>query len=213
MGLLLISLMILSIVGYSISSISSENSGEDYVIISGLKFYDAGGLWVFVAGDSEFYFSNLPNETTVLEPGRVAGPKAVCSFFPLCDKVVRLLRRQWFGLSLGLLLDSRQSPTTLPQKGGCPILNAAVDSDNSDLPIRSSVLQALDNWLDSVSRIVNSGKRKGEIQAHVDADDFASQFVSSIEGGIMLSKVTGDPAHLERVVNHLIDLVNKELRE
>lgn len=98
------------------------------------------------------------------------------------------------------------------EKGGCPILNAAVDSDNSDLPIRSSVLKAIDNWLDSVVRIVESGKKKGEIKADVDSGEFASLFVSSIEGSLMLSKVTGEPVHLERTVNRIIDRVNNELR-
>ena len=100
----------------------------------------------------------------------------------------------------------------LSKKGGCPILNAAVDSDNSDLPIRSNVLRAIENWLDSVVLIIEGGKEKGEIKAHVNAGELASLFVSSIEGGIMLSKVTGDPASLQRVVNHIIDLVNRDLR-
>ena len=101
---------------------------------------------------------------------------------------------------------------TLMQKGGCPILNAAVDSDNTELPIRSSVRAAIDNWLDAVARIVASGKKKAEIRAHVDPREFASLFVAAIEGGVMLSKVTGDPVHLERAVNHLIQQVNQELR-
>jgi hypothetical protein len=118
-----------------------------------------------------------------------------------CDKLIAFA---------GFYIDHFQA---LIHKGGCPILNAAVDSDNSELPVRSSVLQALGNGLESVSRLVNSGKRKGEITAHVDPGEFASLFVSSVEGGIMLSKATGDPAHLERVVNQIIDPVNKELRE
>ena len=100
----------------------------------------------------------------------------------------------------------------LCKQGGCPILNAAIDSDNSSSPIRFSVLQAIDQWLNSIIQIINSGKKKGEIKAHVDPDEFASLFVSSIEGSIMLSKVTGDSGHLEKAVNHIIDRVNSELR-
>ena len=101
---------------------------------------------------------------------------------------------------------------TISKKGGCPILNAAVDSDNSDLPIRSNILRAIQYWLDSVVLIIEGGKEKGEIKAHIDAGEFASLFVSSIEGGVMISKVTGDAASLERAVNHIIDLVNRDLR-
>jgi len=100
----------------------------------------------------------------------------------------------------------------ITRTGGCPILNAAVDTDNTDLPIRSDVLRAIEKWLDSVVQIIDSGVRKGEIREDVDPAEFASLFVSSIEGGIMLSKVTGEPAPLARAVNHIIDMVNRDLR-
>ncbi len=77
--------------------------------------------------------------------------------------------------------------------GGCPLLNAAVDTDNSDLPIRSDVLRVIEKWLDMVGQIIDEGMRKGEIKKGLDSAEFASLFVSSIEGGLMLSKVTGQP--------------------
>ena len=92
------------------------------------------------------------------------------------------------------------------------MLNAAIDTDNKDLPVRTSVLAAIDMWLGSIIQIITKGKKKGEIKPHADPAEFASLFVTSIEGGMMLSKVTSDPVHLERAANHLIDLVNKELR-
>ncbi len=101
---------------------------------------------------------------------------------------------------------------TACDKGGCPVLNAAIDTDNKDLPVRTSVLAAIDMWLGSIIQIIKKGKKKGEIKPHADPAEFASLFVTSIEGGMMLSKVTSDPVHLERAANHLIDLVNKELR-
>ena len=100
----------------------------------------------------------------------------------------------------------------ITKTGGCPLLNAAVDTDNSDLPIRSDVLRVIEKWLDLVVQIIDDGMRKGEIKEDVDPAEFASLFVSSIEGGIMLSKVTGDPTPLARVVNHIIDIVNRDMR-
>ena len=40
---------------------------------------------------------------------------------------------------------------TLSQRGGCPILNAAVDSDNSELPLRDVVIRSLEGWMNSIS--------------------------------------------------------------
>ncbi len=101
----------------------------------------------------------------------------------------------------------------LSQSGGCPILNAAVDSDNSDLPLRDVVVKSLDNWTGSIKNIMKRGVKNGEIRKGVDPEIFASFFVSLIEGGIMLSKVTGDRSHLDRNVSILKSKIIDELRE
>jgi TetR/AcrR family transcriptional regulator, transcriptional repressor for nem operon len=101
---------------------------------------------------------------------------------------------------------------TVSQRGGCPILNAAVDSDNSELPLRDVVIRSLESWMSSISTIVKNGIKKGEIKAGVNPDAFATYFVSLIEGGIMLSKVTGSRIHLERNVSYLAGRIEDELR-
>ena len=101
---------------------------------------------------------------------------------------------------------------TVSQRGGCPILNAAVDSDNSELPLRDVVIRSLEGWMNSISTIIKKGIKSGEIKEGVNPDAFATYFVSLIEGGIMLSKVTGSRIHLERNVSHLVSKINAELR-
>jgi AcrR family transcriptional regulator len=107
----------------------------------------------------------------------------------------------------------RDAFDTVSQSGGCPILNAAVDSDNSELSLRDVVIRSLQGWMSSISMIIKKGIKNGEIKAGVNPDAFATYFVSLIEGGIMLSKVTGSRIHLERNVSQLIDRINNELRE
>jgi TetR/AcrR family transcriptional regulator, transcriptional repressor for nem operon len=98
------------------------------------------------------------------------------------------------------------------QSGGCPILNAAVDSDNSDLPLRDVVIKSLDYWIGSIKNIMGKGIKKGEIRKGLDVETFASFFVSLIEGGIMLSKVTGDRGHLDGNVSILKSKIMDELK-
>jgi TetR/AcrR family transcriptional regulator, transcriptional repressor for nem operon len=102
---------------------------------------------------------------------------------------------------------------SVSQTGGCPILNAAIDSDNSELPLREVVIRSLENWMNSISMIIKKGIKKNEIKEGVNPDAFATYFVSLIEGGIMLSKVTGSRIHLERNVSCLVGRINDELRE
>ena len=100
----------------------------------------------------------------------------------------------------------------ISKNGGCPILNAAIDSDNVHPPLKERVTQAIEDWTNSVSRIVYSGIKRKQINKNAKPEQFASLFVSLIEGGMMLSKVTGNTIHLSRNIDHIIYLVNTELR-
>ena len=93
---------------------------------------------------------------------------------------------------------------TISMKGGCPILNAAIDSDNVHPPLKERVAQAIENWTNNVSRIVYSGIKRKQINKNAKPEQFASVFVSLIEGGLMLSKVTGNTIHLSRNIDHII---------
>ena len=100
----------------------------------------------------------------------------------------------------------------ISRNGGCPILNAAIDSDNVHLPLKERVVQVIEDWTNSISRIVYSGIKRKQINRNAKPEQFASLFVSLIEGGMMLSKVTGNTIHLSRNIDHIIHLVNTELR-
>jgi len=100
----------------------------------------------------------------------------------------------------------------LSNAGGCPILNAAVDSDDVHAQLKNRVADAMARWMETIVRIIYSGVKHGQIAPTVKAEQLATLFVSLIEGGILLSKTTGNIIHLSRNVDHLIHLVNSELR-
>lgn len=100
----------------------------------------------------------------------------------------------------------------ISENGGCPILNAAIDSENVHPPLKKRVARAIEFWTNSISRIVYSGIKHKQITQNAKPEQFASVFVSLIEGGIMLSKATGNTIHLSRNIDHIIHMVNTELR-
>jgi AcrR family transcriptional regulator len=100
----------------------------------------------------------------------------------------------------------------ISQRGGCPILNAAIDSDNTELPLRDLVIRSIDDWIGMIILIIRRGIKRREIKGDIDTEAFATLFVSFIEGGIMLSKVTGDRVHLDRNLTFLINKINAVLR-
>jgi AcrR family transcriptional regulator len=100
----------------------------------------------------------------------------------------------------------------ISRKGGCPLLNAAIDSDNIHPPLKERVAEAIESWINTVTRIIYSGIKLKQINPNAKPEQFASVFVSLIEGGIMLSKATGNTIHLSRNIDQIIYLVNAELR-
>jgi TetR/AcrR family transcriptional regulator, transcriptional repressor for nem operon len=94
-----------------------------------------------------------------------------------------------------------------PIAGGCPVLNLAIESDDTNPILRDRVCQALDQWRNLIIRIVNRGIDRQEIRATVDADKAATLIISTLEGAIMMSKLYQTPLHLERAIEHLTDYV------
>ncbi|MEH1817575.1 MAG: TetR/AcrR family transcriptional regulator [Nostoc sp.] len=90
-----------------------------------------------------------------------------------------------------------------PIKGGCPLLNTAVESDDAHPALRERAQQAMNSWLHLIHRIIETGIEKGEIRPEVSADEIATIIIATLEGAVMMSKLYGDSIHMHRVINHL----------
>ena len=97
-------------------------------------------------------------------------------------------------------LEYRDNP---PLPGGCPIMNTAIEWDDTNSLLRDKTQQAMDSWRNLIIRIVEKGIKKGEIKPTIESDAVATVIISTIEGGIMMSKLYQDSIHLERVVTSL----------
>lgn len=75
--------------------------------------------------------------------------------------------------------------------GGCPVLNTAIESDDTHGELRAKAVGAIESWYASIEKIIKNGAEAGEIRKDTNAKDFAGAFIALIEGGIMLAKVTG----------------------
>ncbi len=98
-----------------------------------------------------------------------------------------------------------------PIAGGCPILNTAIESDDTNSPLRDRALQAINSWRSLIVRIVQKGIKKGEVRSHVEPDTVATIIICNLEGAIMMSKLERNPIHLERAVQHLQQYIQDNL--
>ena len=92
-------------------------------------------------------------------------------------------------------------------EGGCPIMNTAIEADDTYPDLRDRARESMTLWHRLVGRIVKDGKADGVLADDVDPYALASTITASLEGALMLSRLYGDPAHMDRVVDHLVEHV------
>jgi len=95
--------------------------------------------------------------------------------------------------------------------GGCPVLNTAIESDDAHPILRERARGAMDEWQETIRRIVTKGIEHHEIRPEVDGEAVATIMISTLEGAVMLSKLYDDSTHMQRAVAHLHHYIEAEL--
>ena len=101
---------------------------------------------------------------------------------------------------VGVLASTAEDP---PVRGGCPVLNTAVEADDAHRALKERARGAATDWLRLIGSTVKEGVENGELDDRTKPREVASVIVSTLEGAVMLSKLDDDQAHMERAVKHL----------
>ena len=86
---------------------------------------------------------------------------------------------------------------------GCPILNTAIEADDTHPLLRAKVNNAITFWKNSVERLISKGIELGEIKAETAIKEFIVILVSLIECAVMQAKVSGKSDALLITMKHL----------
>jgi len=105
------------------------------------------------------------------------------------------------------VVDKLTDPTTPPVIGGCPLLNFGMESDDTNPVIREKVKKAINALIKGMERIIDRGIGNGEFRSGLNAKEFATKIFAMIEGGILMSRVSGSPAQLSLIVH----IIKKEI--
>jgi TetR/AcrR family transcriptional repressor of nem operon len=97
-------------------------------------------------------------------------------------------------------------------EGGCPILNTAVEADDTHALLKEKVSGAIRAWKKKIESIIRKGIAAGEIRHTVNAGEFATIYIAMLEGGIMLSRATGNSSMLYHCIERLEKMINEELK-
>ncbi len=90
-----------------------------------------------------------------------------------------------------------------PLKGGCPILNTAIETDDTHTELRKRAASAMRKWQARVTEAAQDGIASGELRSDADAAAVASIVTSALEGAIMVTALLREPAQMKRVAAHL----------
>jgi TetR/AcrR family transcriptional regulator, transcriptional repressor for nem operon len=93
--------------------------------------------------------------------------------------------------------------TDPPVKGGCPLMNVAIEADDAHPILRKGAVKMLDILRDSLITVLDNGIRHGQINPHIDKEYYATFVIASLEGAIMMSKLRGNNDDIRRVLSHL----------
>ncbi len=88
--------------------------------------------------------------------------------------------------------------------GGCPIMNTAIEADDTHPELRDRARHSMTLWHRLIGRIVKDGITDGLLDRDTDPYALAALVTASLEGGLMLARLYDDPAHVDRVVEHLV---------
>ncbi len=95
-----------------------------------------------------------------------------------------------------------------PVEGGCPILNTSIDVDDSQPALRKKVIKAVQYWKERIIKTLEKGIANGQIRKDVNAEEFATLFIGTLEGGLMMSRIFNDNHHFDIMADQLIKLID-----
>lgn len=98
-----------------------------------------------------------------------------------------------------------------PVEGGCPLLNTSIDCDNSIPKLQKNVVKAMQYWQDRIIKTLEIGKKAGQVKKEIISEDFATLFIGTLEGGILMSKIFKDNHQFDIMADQLICMI-EELR-
>jgi len=98
--------------------------------------------------------------------------------------------------------------STFPQ-GGCPILNTAIEADDTNSLLKDRAAKAILKWKKNIQELLQAGVAAGEFKPDVDQAKFALSIIALIEGGLMISKVTNSQACLDKIMQTVEMLITQ----
>lgn len=105
----------------------------------------------------------------------------------------------------------RDYPLNPTIEGGCPLVNSAVEADDTNPLLQKKVQEATQLVLAGLTAVIQRGIQRGEFRAGLDANACAILIVAQIDGGILMTRTFAEPHYMEVICDRLICYIDNEL--
>ena len=100
-------------------------------------------------------------------------------------------------------LDFYKDPLNTKLRGGCPIFNIAVESDDHYPGIKEKIAEVLRKGQEEFAGVVKYGVDQGEFSNKIDPSLIAFKFVAAIEGAIVMCRVMNTAKPMQSLIKSL----------
>ncbi|GAB3894367.1 TetR/AcrR family transcriptional regulator [Spirosoma agri] len=100
-------------------------------------------------------------------------------------------------------LDLYKNPLDTYIRGGCPIFNTAVESDDNYPPVKEKVAGVIRRGQELAVTILNQGIESGEFSPDLDAAVYAFKMVAAVEGGVVMCRAMNTAKPMQGLIKSL----------
>lgn len=97
------------------------------------------------------------------------------------------------------------------EQGGCPLLNAATEADDTFPELKQAVIKTFEGLATIFTKIIEKGIQTKEFKDNIDSETYAYLFITLIEGGMLLGKTTGQIKHLYSSLDRITLIIESEI--
>jgi AcrR family transcriptional regulator len=94
-------------------------------------------------------------------------------------------------------------------EGGCPLLNAAVETDDTNPALRQQAINMLAQLKASMAKLIENGIKNDQVKPGTDIAFYSTIFIATLEGGIMMSKLERNKQAIHQTIDHLRGLIKE----
>lgn len=91
--------------------------------------------------------------------------------------------------------------------GGCPIINTAVDADDTHPQLKKMAQNVILRIKNSLITVIEEGISKRQIKPQTESNKIAEIMISLVEGGFMMAKLLDEKEYFENSLKQLEEII------